>query len=49
MKIIEARAYEIADRILSQESPKTNIREELKAAVLIGYNLHQEDFDDEEK
>lgn len=46
-KSIEERAYEIADRMLSTGSENCDSREELKKAILAGYNLHQEDFDDE--
>lgn len=46
-KTLEERAYEIADRMISSGSANCDIREELKMAILAGYNLHQEDFDDE--
>lgn len=46
-KTLEERAYEIADRMLSSGSANCDLREELKKAVLAGYNLHHEDFDDE--
>ena len=46
-KTLEERAYEIADRMLSSGSENCDLREELKKAVLAGYNLHHEDFDDE--
>ena len=46
-KSLEDRAYELVDRMLSTGSENCDIREELKKAVLAGYNLHQEDFDDE--
>ena len=42
---LDEKAYELADKILSNSSDN-NIREELKRAVLAGYNLHHEDFDD---
>lgn len=44
-KTLEERAYEIADRMISSGSANCDIREELKKAILAGYNLHQEDFD----
>lgn len=47
-KSLEERAYELADRMLSTGSKDCDIREELKKAILAGYNLHHEDFDDEE-
>lgn len=46
-KTLEERAYEIADRMLSLGSENCDLREELKKAILAGYNLHHEDFDDE--
>lgn len=46
-KTLEERAYEIADRMLSLVSENCDLREELKKAILAGYNLHHEDFDDE--
>ena len=46
-KTLEERAYEIADRMISSRSDNCDIREELKKAILTGYNLHQEGFDDE--
>lgn len=46
-KSLEERAYELVDRMLSTGSANCHIREELKKAVLAGYNLHMEDFDDE--
>ena len=46
-KTLEERAYEIADRMIFSRSDNCDIREELKTAILTGYNLHQEDFDDE--
>ena len=46
-KTLEERAYEIADRMISSGSDNSDIREELKKAILAGYNLHQEDFNDE--
>ncbi|MCL3853532.1 MULTISPECIES: hypothetical protein [Parabacteroides] len=46
-KSLEERAYEVADRMISSGSANCDIREELKKAILAGYNLHQEDFDDE--
>ena len=47
-KTLEERAYEIADRMLLSGSGNCDLREELKKAVLAGYNLYNEDFDDEE-
>lgn len=47
-KSLEERAYELADRMLSAGADNRDIREELKKAVLAGYNLHVEDFDDED-
>lgn len=47
-KSLEERAYELADRMLSTGSANCDIREELKRAILVGYNMHHEDFDDEE-
>lgn len=47
-KTLEERAYEIADRMLSLVSENCDLREELKKVILAGYNLHHEDFDDEE-
>ena len=47
-KTLEERAYEIADRMLLSGSGNCDLREELKKAVLAGYNLYHEDFDDEE-
>lgn len=44
-KSLEERAYELVDRMLSTGSADCDIREDLKNAVLAGYNLHQEDFD----
>lgn len=49
IKSIEERAYEMADRMLSTGSANCDIREELKKAILLGYNLHVEDFNDEEE
>ena len=46
-KTLEERAYEIADRMISSGSDNCDIREELKKAILAGYNLYHEDFDDE--
>jgi hypothetical protein len=46
-KTLEERAYEIADRMLSLGSENCDLREELKKAILAGYNLYHEDFDDE--
>lgn len=46
-KTLEERAYEIADRMLSSGAENYDIRNELKKAVLAGYNLHHEDFDNE--
>lgn len=45
-KSLEERAYEISDRMISAGSGDCDLREELKNAILAGYNLHQEDFDD---
>ena len=47
-KTLEERSYEIADRMLLSGSGNCDLREELKKAVLAGYNLYHEDFDDEE-
>lgn len=47
-KSLEERSYELVDRMLSAGSANCDIREELKKAVLAGYNLHHEDFDDED-
>ncbi len=47
-KSLEERAYELVDRMLSAGSANCDIREELKKAVLAGYNLYHEDFDDKE-
>lgn len=44
-KTLEERAYDLADRMLSTGSANCDIREELKKAVLAGYNLRHEDFD----
>lgn len=46
-KTLEERAYEIADRMLSAGSENCDLREELKKAIMAGYNLYHEDFDDE--
>lgn len=46
-KALEERAYEMADRMISPGSDNCDIREALKKAILVGYNLHQKDFDDE--
>lgn len=46
-KTLEERACEIADRMLLSGSGNCDLREELKKAVLAGYNLHHEDFDSE--
>ncbi|WP_455642003.1 hypothetical protein [Parabacteroides johnsonii] len=46
-KSLEERAYELVDRMLSAGSANCDIREELKKAVLAGYNLHHGDFDGE--
>lgn len=45
-KTLEEKAYELVDKMLSNGSGNCDIREELKKAVLAGYNLHHEDFDD---
>ena len=47
-KTLEERAYEIADRMLLSGSGNCDLREEMKKAILAGYNLYHEDFDDEE-
>lgn len=47
-KTLEERAYEIADRMLLSGSGNCDLREEMKKAILAGYNLYREDFDDEE-
>ena len=47
-KTLEERAYEIADRMLLSGSGNCDLREELKKAILAGYNLYHEDFDTEE-
>lgn len=44
-KTLEERAYEIADRMLSSGTGNCDLREELKKAILAGYNLYYEDFD----
>ena len=44
-KTLEERAYEIADRMLLSGSGNCDLREELKKAILAGYNLYHEDFD----
>lgn len=44
-KTLEERAGEIADRMVANGSENCDIREELKKAVLAGYNLYREDFD----
>ncbi len=46
-KSLEEQAYELADRMLSAGSDNCDIREELKKAILAGYNLHHKDFNDE--
>lgn len=43
---LEEKAYELADKILQEDSSNQNTREKLKKAILAGYNLHHEDFDD---
>lgn len=43
---LEERVCEIADRMLSSGSENCDLREELKKAVLAGYNLHHDDFGD---
>jgi putative two-component system response regulator len=40
------KAYELADKILQEDSSNHDSREQLKKAILAGYNLHHEDFDD---
>ena len=45
-KSLEEHAYEVVDRMLSAGSENCDPREYLKKAVLAGYNLHHEDFDD---
>ena len=47
-KTLEERAYEIAARMLLSGSGNCALREEMKKAILAGYNLYHEDFDDEE-
>lgn len=46
-KSLDERAYEIADRMISAGSGDCDLREEMKKAILAGYNLHSEDFDDD--
>ena len=46
-KTLDERAYELADRMLSTGLKDCDIWEELKKAILAGYNLHHEDFVDE--
>lgn len=48
-KTLEERAYEIADRMLLSGSGNCDLREELKKAVLAGYNLHHEDSNEDEE
>lgn len=43
---LEEKAYELADKILQEDSSNHDSREQLKKAILAGYNLHHEDFDD---
>ena len=43
---LEEKAYELADKILQEDSSNYDSREQLKKAILVGYNLHHEDFDD---
>ena len=43
---LEEKAYELADKILQEDSSNHDYREQLKKAILAGYNLHHEDFDD---
>jgi hypothetical protein len=45
---LEDRAYEIADKMLASTSSGDITRDMLQKAVLAGYNLQHEDFDDEE-
>lgn len=45
---LEDRAYEIVDKMLASASSGDITRDLLQKAVLAGYNLHHEDFDDEE-
>lgn len=45
-KSLEEKAYGLADKILHGNSSDHDYREELKEAILAGYNLHHEDFDD---
>ena len=45
-KSLEEKAYELADKILQEDSSNHDSREQLKKAILAGYNLHHEDFDD---
>lgn len=44
---LEDRAYEIADKLLASTSTGDITRDILQKAVLVGYNLHHEDFDDD--
>lgn len=44
-KTLNEKASELANKILS-ESDDLDTREKLKRAVLAGFNLHHEDFDD---
>nr|DAY94247.1 MAG TPA: hypothetical protein [Caudoviricetes sp.] len=46
-KSLDERAYELVDRMLSAGSKDSDLREELKKAIMAGYNLYHEDFDDE--
>lgn len=46
-KTLEERACEIVDRMISTGSGNCDLREELKKAILAGYNLYHEDFDDD--
>ena len=46
-KVGEKSLEERADRMISSGSGDCDLREELKKAILAGYNLHSEDFDDD--
>ncbi len=46
-KTLEERACKIADRMLLSGSGNCDLREELKKAILAGYNLYHKDFNDE--
>ena len=42
---LDEKVYELVDRMLSNGTANCDLREEMKKAVLVGYNLHNEDFD----